>query len=231
MELITAAHKHFPIRARHITAAQYQHGLIICNLALILTPCPCPRIRPSRGRWCSLGKQLQEPVSCSVLFLVRSSGGMLCRSLHGRSPIHRLGACLSGPGHRLLTTGRVSPYKSGPVDTLSRELCAKANMCQRCRGGLIDLPGFAAFFAPLQYDLNDESPSPVTFEDVSTAMFRIRNGIKRTPCNRSHFLSELCGTSIYLKNEFSQFTGSFKVIFLNAARKLFGLSCGSARNI
>lgn len=147
---------------------------------------------------------------------------MLCRSLHGHSPTLRLVTCLSGSGRRLLTGGRVSPYKSGSVGTLSSELCAKANMCQRCQGGLIDLPGFAAFFAPLQYDSNDESPSPVTFEDVSTAMFRIRNGIKRTPCNRSHFLSELCGTSIYLKNEFSQFTGSFKVISLNAAWKLFG---------
>jgi threonine dehydratase len=54
-------------------------------------------------------------------------------------------------------------------------------------------------------------PPPVNFEDVSTAMFRIRNGIVRTSCNRSHFLSELCRTNIYCKNEYQQFTGSFKV--------------------
>lgn len=41
----------------------------------------------------------------------------------------------------------------------------------------------------------------MSFEDVSTAMYRIRNGIVRTPCYRSHFLSELCGTNIYVKNE------------------------------
>lgn len=46
-----------------------------------------------------------------------------------------------------------------------------------------------------------EDDPPVSFEDVSTAMYRIRNGIVRTPCYRSHFLSELCGTHIYVKNE------------------------------
>ena len=46
-----------------------------------------------------------------------------------------------------------------------------------------------------------EDDPPVSFEDVSTAMYRIRNGIVRTPCYRSHFLSELCGTNIYVKNE------------------------------
>lgn len=38
----------------------------------------------------------------------------------------------------------------------------------------------------------------------------IRNGVKRTPCIKSYFLSELLGANIFLKTEFQQFTGSFK---------------------
>jgi len=34
--------------------------------------------------------------------------------------------------------------------------------------------------------------------------------VQYTSCERSFFLSELCGTNIYLKTEFRQFTGSFK---------------------
>lgn len=33
----------------------------------------------------------------------------------------------------------------------------------------------------------------ITFEDISTAMYRIRDGIVRTQCKKSHFLSELTG--------------------------------------
>lgn len=51
---------------------------------------------------------------------------------------------------------------------------------------------------------------PVTFADVSRAHVAIRTGVKRTPCARSHFLSELLGANIFLKAEFQQFTGSFK---------------------
>ena len=38
----------------------------------------------------------------------------------------------------------------------------------------------------------------------------IHTGIKRTSCERSYFLSELTGMNVFLKNEFMQFTGSFK---------------------
>ncbi|CBN79579.1 conserved unknown protein [Ectocarpus siliculosus] len=51
---------------------------------------------------------------------------------------------------------------------------------------------------------------PVSFLDVSKAMHRIRDGIVRSDMKRSHFLSDLCGMEVYLKQEFSQFTGSFK---------------------
>jgi len=38
----------------------------------------------------------------------------------------------------------------------------------------------------------------------------IRGGVKRTTCEKSHFISELVGANVYFKWEFSQFTGSFK---------------------
>jgi len=79
---------------------------------------------------------------------------------------------------------------------------------------------------------NDEEPSPlrrktkserdkileslpVTFADISRANVAMRQAhtlhkIKRTPCVKSYFLSELLGANIYLKTEFQQFTGSFK---------------------
>ena len=51
---------------------------------------------------------------------------------------------------------------------------------------------------------------PVTFADISRANVAIRNGVKRTPCIKSYFLSELLGANIFLKTEHTQFTGSFK---------------------
>lgn len=41
-------------------------------------------------------------------------------------------------------------------------------------------------------------------------MFRIRDGVKRTHCGESAFLSELCGCNVYLKKDIKQITGSFK---------------------
>lgn len=51
---------------------------------------------------------------------------------------------------------------------------------------------------------------PVTFADISRANVAIRNGVIRTQCKKSYFLSELLGANIFLKTEFQQFTGSFK---------------------
>ncbi|EED92053.1 predicted protein, partial [Thalassiosira pseudonana CCMP1335] len=48
------------------------------------------------------------------------------------------------------------------------------------------------------------------FADISRANVAIRNGVIRTPCKKSYFLSELLGANIFLKTEFQQFTGSFK---------------------
>jgi threonine dehydratase len=51
---------------------------------------------------------------------------------------------------------------------------------------------------------------PITFADISRAHVAIRNGVVRTKCEKSVFLSEIIGANIYLKPEFRQFTGSFK---------------------
>jgi threonine dehydratase len=51
---------------------------------------------------------------------------------------------------------------------------------------------------------------PITFADISRAEVAIRGGVKRTTCEKSHFISELVGANVYFKNEFRQFTGSFK---------------------
>ena len=56
-------------------------------------------------------------------------------------------------------------------------------------------------------DLDD---LPITFADISRAEVAIRGGVKRTSCEQSHFISELVGARVFFKNEFQQFTGSFK---------------------
>jgi threonine dehydratase len=56
-------------------------------------------------------------------------------------------------------------------------------------------------------DFND---LPINYADISRAEVAIRGGVKRTTCEKSHFISELVGANVYLKNEFRQFTGSFK---------------------
>lgn len=50
----------------------------------------------------------------------------------------------------------------------------------------------------------------VKFEHVVRAAHRIKSGVVRTACARSHWLSEITGSNIYLKSEHQQFTGSFK---------------------
>ena len=66
-----------------------------------------------------------------------------------------------------------------------------------------------AFSTPSQV-LYDHTNLPVSFEDISRAYHRIESGIRRTHLDRSPFLSEICETEVYLKKEFTQFTGSFK---------------------
>lgn len=80
-------------------------------------------------------------------------------------------------------------------------------------------------------------PLPVSFEDVSRAAYRIRDGIRRTHCDKSDFLSDLCQTTIYLKKDFMQYTGSFKergarnaLLMLNAEERERGVITASAGN-
>ena len=56
----------------------------------------------------------------------------------------------------------------------------------------------------------EEDPCPVSYEDVSRAMYRIRSGVRYTHCDVSDFISEICETTIYFKKDFLQYTGSFK---------------------
>ncbi|XP_023310273.1 uncharacterized protein LOC108909172 isoform X1 [Anoplophora glabripennis] len=56
---------------------------------------------------------------------------------------------------------------------------------------------------------NPKRPVKISFEEITSAAYRIRSGIVHTPCIRSH-LSSLTGMDIYLKKDFLQQTGSFK---------------------
>ena len=75
------------------------------------------------------------------------------------------------------------------------------------------------------------------FEDVSTAHFRIRNGVVRTPLVKSRALSAITGMKIFLKHEWQQATGSFKergarnsLLALSAEQRARGVVAASAGN-
>lgn len=81
-----------------------------------------------------------------------------------------------------------------------------------------------------------DKPKVVPFEAISAAAFRIRRGIVRTPCDRSH-LSEDTGMEIYLKKDYMQYTGSFKergaryaLMLLDEEQKRKGVIASSAGN-
>ncbi|XP_067935618.1 L-threonine ammonia-lyase-like isoform X2 [Watersipora subatra] len=54
-----------------------------------------------------------------------------------------------------------------------------------------------------------DNPRMSTFQEISAAAYKIKNGVLRTPCTRSG-LSRMYGMDIWFKKEFEQFTGSFK---------------------
>ncbi|TGZ58799.1 hypothetical protein CRM22_009429 [Opisthorchis felineus] len=58
-------------------------------------------------------------------------------------------------------------------------------------------------------DCDAHNPVAVTYQDVSAAYYRIRDGIIRTPCKKSQ-LSKIYNMNIFLKLELQQVTGSFK---------------------
>ncbi|XP_014475168.1 PREDICTED: L-threonine ammonia-lyase isoform X2 [Dinoponera quadriceps] len=53
-----------------------------------------------------------------------------------------------------------------------------------------------------------DQPQKITFQDITSAAFKIKSGIIKTPCVKSRLLNT--GMDIYLKKDFVQVTGSFK---------------------
>ncbi|XP_011149389.1 uncharacterized protein LOC105189156 isoform X2 [Harpegnathos saltator] len=54
----------------------------------------------------------------------------------------------------------------------------------------------------------EDQPQKITFEDITSAAFKIKSGIICTPCVKSRLSGT--GMDIYLKKDFGQVTGSFK---------------------
>lgn len=63
---------------------------------------------------------------------------------------------------------------------------------------------------PSDNDIIDPSPKlSVSFEDISRATYRVRDGIESTSCNYSTFLSKKLGVDMYLKKDYRQMTGRY----------------------
>ena len=77
----------------------------------------------------------------------------------------------------------------------------------------------------------------VTYEDISLANFRIRDGVLSSSCKKSSFLSKSVGMEMYLKKDYQQATGSFKergarnaLLLCSDKAKLRGVIAASAGN-
>eukprot|EP00455_Lapot_gusevi_P026461 TRINITY_DN27915_c0_g1_i1.p1 TRINITY_DN27915_c0_g1~~TRINITY_DN27915_c0_g1_i1.p1 ORF type:complete len:462 (+),score=154.67 TRINITY_DN27915_c0_g1_i1:81-1466(+) len=77
----------------------------------------------------------------------------------------------------------------------------------------------------------------VSYQDVFDAYRRIRNIVKKTPCDYSPTLSELCNAQIYLKKENLAMTGAYKergalnkILQLSDEEKARGVITNSAGN-
>eukprot|EP01104_Vermistella_antarctica_P000750 TRINITY_DN10869_c0_g1_i1.p1 TRINITY_DN10869_c0_g1~~TRINITY_DN10869_c0_g1_i1.p1 ORF type:complete len:433 (+),score=92.71 TRINITY_DN10869_c0_g1_i1:154-1452(+) len=84
---------------------------------------------------------------------------------------------------------------------------------------------------------DEDEDLPVRFEDVSTAAFRIRSGIRHTDVIKSYHLSKALGMNIFLKMESRQQTGSFKergglnaLLMLSPEQRKKGAIAASAGN-
>jgi len=76
-----------------------------------------------------------------------------------------------------------------------------------------------------------------TYEDVVAARGRIAGGVYYSPCPQSLHLSELCGFTIYCKQDYLQSTGSFKergarnaLLLLEESKRKRGVVAASAGN-
>ncbi|ELU10999.1 hypothetical protein CAPTEDRAFT_176201 [Capitella teleta] len=81
-----------------------------------------------------------------------------------------------------------------------------------------------------------ENPIAIQFQEVSAAAYKIKGGIERTPCPKSH-MSSFTGIEIFFKKEYLQHTGSFKergarytLMMLSAEQKKIGVVAASAGN-
>ena len=77
----------------------------------------------------------------------------------------------------------------------------------------------------------------LTFDDILAAKDRLRGHIERTPCRRSHTLSEITGAEVWVKFENLQFTAAYKergalnkLLQLTDAEKKRGVIAASAGN-
>uniref|UniRef100_A0A0N5BID2 Serine racemase n=1 Tax=Strongyloides papillosus TaxID=174720 RepID=A0A0N5BID2_STREA len=82
-----------------------------------------------------------------------------------------------------------------------------------------------------------DNPKILKFHEIKEAMKRIRSGIKKTSLDLSDRISHVVGAKIYLKKEFTQFTGSFKergarnaLLKLSEEEKQLGVYAASAGN-
>jgi Pyridoxal-phosphate dependent enzyme len=137
-------------------------------------------------------------IQLSIVFLTKNQKMMLARNFlqKGRCALPSIGKqTLSPQSHRFFSTDKTA----GKTLTKEEEKASKPD-------GKND-NGFARRRDDLQ-KTRDELP--VTFADISRAHVAIRDGVVRTRCEQSYFLSELVGANIFIKPEFRQFTGSFK---------------------
>ncbi|KAK9881212.1 hypothetical protein WA026_015329 [Henosepilachna vigintioctopunctata] len=84
---------------------------------------------------------------------------------------------------------------------------------------------------------NPDKPISITFDEITSAAYRIKSGIRNTECSYSEHLSNLTGVEIYVKKEFLQATGSFKergaryaMMMLSPEEKSKGIVVASAGN-
>lgn len=83
---------------------------------------------------------------------------------------------------------------------------------------------------------NPDNPVRISFEEITSAAYKIKSGIVLTPCEKSH-MSGLTGMDIYLKKDFLQHTGSFKdrgaryaLVMLNPEERKRGVIAASLGN-
>ncbi|KAK5647924.1 hypothetical protein RI129_002816 [Pyrocoelia pectoralis] len=81
-----------------------------------------------------------------------------------------------------------------------------------------------------------DKPLKITFEDITSAAFKIKSGVIRTPCDRSQ-LSETTGIDMFFKKDYLQYTGSFKdrgaryaLLMLDPVKKKTGVISASLGN-